>query len=197
MFIPKLRMELAPGKKLGSFALEAMRANKRIGSISVVVKEQDVREERSWLPDDEADDPSLRIVPCPDAAYGMSYSLRAGLSDVLAAEVHPDAIIIALADQPFITPDLIDGLIQTYQDDRRLDFVACAGDAIAVPPVLFAPSMYKALSELEGDAGARKLLSSPRYRGEVVQASSGLMLLDIDTRQDFEEARRCCAGLIK
>jgi molybdenum cofactor cytidylyltransferase len=188
MKVPKLSLELAPGSRLGSIALNEMIGCDRLDSITVVVREKD---ELNWVPRESehagTKNAKLRIVSCPRAADGMSYSLREGLRDALSQK--PDAILIVLADQPFISSDLLDRLVAAYVSEPDLDFVACAGEAIGKPPALFAYSMFLGLSRLEGDMGARKLLASPDYRGKLVQVASDLVFADIDTPFDLKEAR--------
>jgi molybdenum cofactor cytidylyltransferase len=192
MGIPKLSLELVPGSSLGEIALSEMLDNSHIVSVSAVVKLSDSLKWVKKVERTAAGRAKLRMVPCEQAALGMSYSLREGLKDALA--VSPQAIIVVLADQPFITSELLDSLITAYDGQPDLDYVACAGADMAMPPVLFAPSMFDALNELEGDAGARKLLASPAYRGKLVPVSSPQVFTDIDTPFELEEARSFWRG---
>ncbi len=188
MGVPKLSLELAPGSSLGSFALTEMLASPRIDSVSVVVRKSD---SLKWIRDAQRMDgtgANLRIITCEHAALGMSYSLREGLRDALS--VNPQAIIVVLADQPFITSRLLDRLAAAFFEQPEMDYVACAGENIALPPALFAPSMFGALSRLEGDGGARKLLASPEYRGALVPATSADVFTDIDTPNELKNARQ-------
>ncbi|RED65979.1 nucleotidyltransferase family protein [Cohnella lupini] len=190
MAVPKLSLELAPGSRLGTLAISEMIGSDLFDSIIVVVREQDGL---LWIPEPsrrsngEAE-AEIRIVPCAEASRGMSFSLREGLKEALALQ--PDAVMIVLADQPFITSRLLSSLIASYKNEPDSDFVACAGRSNAMPPVLFSPSMFSALSGLEGDAGARKLLASPAYRGVLVEVASETMFTDVDTPFDLQEARR-------
>lgn len=188
MTVPKLSLELAPGKRLGAIALMAMLACNSLDSVTVIVRDND---RLRWLPGPEESkdrETKLRIVACSQASSGMSYSIREGLQSALRAD--PQAIMVALADQPFITTDLLDRMADVYRGDPTLDYVACSNGSIAMPPVLFAPSMFEALSRLEGDAGARKLIASSEYRGKRVEAESDFAFADVDTPSDLEEARR-------
>ncbi|MCD9023317.1 nucleotidyltransferase family protein [Cohnella silvisoli] len=187
MGIPKLSLELVPGSFLGSIALKRMLASKQIDTVTAVVRKSDTL---NWIPEKEwgtNGSGKLRIARCEDAALGMSYSLREGLRATLSES--PQAIMIVLADQPFITSELLDNLVAVYRDRPDLDFVACVGANAAMPPVLFAPSMFDAISRLEGDRGARKLLASPAYRGSLVPVKSDLVFTDIDTPLELTIAR--------
>ena len=98
---------------------------------------------------------------------GLASSIRAGIA-VLPA--HVEAVVIALADQPFVSPGIV----------RRLRERWSAGGVVAVAPryrdarghpVLFGRSTFPALLALEGDEGAKALLES---------LGSGLGLVDVD-----------------
>lgn len=185
---PKLPLELAPGRRLGASALAAMLACPELGEIVAVVRPDDPL---AWAADAEeaaASGRRLRFAPCPEAADGMSRSVRRGLMEALAGE--PDAVLIALADQPFITPALLGALAAAYAADPALDYAACRHGGVAHPPVLLGRSMFEVAMALEGDAGARKLLADPAWRGALVEADSETAFADVDTEDDLAAAMR-------
>jgi molybdenum cofactor cytidylyltransferase len=55
-------------------------------------------------------------------------------------------------------------------------------------PVGFAAELYSELIALTGDQGAKRLVS--RYPAHAVLVDDAGVLLDVDTPQDLEEARR-------
>ncbi|MEO7713411.1 MAG: nucleotidyltransferase family protein [Gemmatimonadaceae bacterium] len=98
---------------------------------------------------------------------GLASSIRAGLA---VLPTHVEAVVIALADQPFVSPGTV----------RRLRERWSAGGVEAVAPryrdarghpVLFGRSTFPALQALEGDEGAKALLES---------LGKGLGLVDVD-----------------
>jgi molybdenum cofactor cytidylyltransferase len=87
---------------------------------------------------------------------GMGSSIRAGIA---ALPADAEAVVIALADQPGIVPSVVRRLRDRWQ----------AGGAAAVAPryrdgrghpVLFGRATFPALSNLEGDLGARAVLEA-------------------------------------
>ncbi|CAM3713511.1 nucleotidyltransferase family protein [Cohnella lubricantis] len=182
---PKLALELAPGSRLGSAALAEVLACPRLGEIVAVVRPDDPLE---WAVGAEAAASSgrIRFVPCPEAADGMSHSVRRGLAEALAGA--PDAVLMVLADQPFIKVDLLEALAAAYDGDASLDYAACRHGGIAHPPVLLGSSMFEAAMALEGDVGARKLLSDPAWRGALIEADSETAFADVDTERDLAAA---------
>jgi len=118
-----------------------------------------------------------------ESHLGLSFSLRCGLDAVLPAQ--PDAIIVALADQPFITTALVNRLIDTFEESPGLDYVASTHGGTAMPPVLFSKVLFPVLQELDGDRGAAGILRSPDYKGTVLKMDSAHYFMDADTQEDF------------
>ncbi|MBP3963336.1 nucleotidyltransferase family protein [Paenibacillus lignilyticus] len=182
----KLSLELAPGITMGSRGLQELRSC-GFHPLTVVVRPDDPllwlydRKERIGLL------PKYRITPCKEAQCGMSHSIRSGIQGLLPE--NPDAVLIALADQPFVNATLLKRLVSVYQEDPTVDYVASGYGDVAGPPVIFNKSMFPQLCELEGDAGARKLLKSPKYRGRVVRYAAEWAFIDVDTKDQLEKAR--------
>ncbi|WP_025694031.1 NTP transferase domain-containing protein [Paenibacillus durus] len=184
MGTPKVSLMLSEDVALGSVALGEL---ERCGldPLAVVVRAGDKLE---WLPPESGVPGARRTEFCLTAHLGMSFSLRCGLSAVLPAE--PDAVVVALADQPFITAGLVGRLIETFRCSPALDYVASNGNGMVMPPALFSKSLFPALQQLEGDRGAARIFRSPDYRGAVIEGDSPLFFMDADTEGDFREVRR-------
>jgi 4-nitrophenyl phosphatase len=116
---------------------------------------------------------------------GLATSLRAGLH-ALRPEIQ--AAMIVLADQPALTPALLQTLVDRYRISRA---------PIVVPfyssqrgnPVLFDRSLFPELLAAEGDQGGRVLIQRYDKRLERVQIDDAAVLMDIDTRQDYENLK--------
>jgi molybdenum cofactor cytidylyltransferase len=117
----------------------------------------------------------------PRYADGMSTSLHAGLA---ALPADADAVLICLGDMPAITPAAIGKLIAAFNPTE--------GRAIIVPtfqgkrgnPVLFARAYVDEMMHLEGDTGARALLSDHAEAVYEVETDAGV-LADADTPAAF------------
>ncbi|WP_311764870.1 nucleotidyltransferase family protein [Paenibacillus agricola] len=180
---PKLTIPLGSRGVTGGLAIEQALQVEKLERIVVVSR---VAGYPSWL--NASEEPvylqRCSFIEAKDADLGLAHSLRAGLSAALHHS-KPDAVLVMLADQPFIRAELLDQLIFEYQADRALDYVAAGDAGIGKPPVLLAASMFNALMKLQGDEGARKLLLKPGFRGKVVEAEARCFL-DLDTPEDVE-----------
>lgn len=200
MGVPKQSLELAKGKPLASLGLNSLLTSP-FKRIKVVVNCDDSKD---WLGvyatvgnTDVRSIPSIiHIVVCEDANDGMSKSIRCGLKSLLCEEPALDAIVIALADQPFITPEWIDMLIRQWRERPELDYVATAvhepekDETVLMPPAIISRSMFDCLLQLKGDAGARKWFHSAEFIGYGVAAEDRATSFDVDTPADFEWAQK-------
>ena len=120
-------------------------------------------------------------VVCRHWETGLGASLRCGI----AALGDVDEAVITLGDQPFITPQVIAGIL----DPPRSHLGARATyDGVPSHPVLLRRALLARADELRGDAGFRDLLDGARVRtwecGHLCDSR------DIDTREDLEVVRR-------
>lgn len=127
---------------------------------------------------------AVQVVDNPDYAQGQSSSIRLAIR--LASPRAAGAGIL-LGDQPQIT-------------SRLIDMVAAAFRAAATPivrpvytgrvpghPVFLARRIWPEIDQLQGDEGARSLITRhPEWLTEV--AVAGAPPADIDTREDYERA---------
>lgn len=116
----------------------------------------------------------------PDAGRGLSSSLAIGVEAALAA--HPRALLVCLADMPFVTPGHVAALVARLDPAHGVDVVASrAADGEArTPPAVFAGPRVRALLDLTGDVGARALLTD----ADTVTAPAR-ELADFDRDEDF------------
>jgi molybdenum cofactor cytidylyltransferase len=117
---------------------------------------------------------------------GISTSLRAGMR-ALRPEI--EAALIALADQPGLTPALLRAIVARYRETRA---------AILAPfyqgrrgnPVLFDRVMFSELLQIRGDEGGRELLARYGDRLERLDTDDSAAVLDVDTPYDYAQARQ-------
>lgn len=116
----------------------------------------------------------------PDAADGLSTSIRAGVSWAEARGAK--AVLIALADMPFIDPGHYARLFDAANGGRnQCAFTLCKQRRS--PPTLFGAGWFPQLKALSGDSGARVLLADQPYDAGVAAPED--MLDDIDAPDDL------------
>ena len=97
-----------------------------------------------------------------------------------------DALIMILADQPFVTTAHVRSLIDKWSGADN-EIVATEFSGTLGPPVLFASGCFDELAKLCGDSGARQLLEDPRFNVEGVLFEDAA--IDIDSPEDLDAQR--------
>jgi len=116
-------------------------------------------------------------------AQGQSTSVRCALPHV---EPAADAALFIPADQPCLTPVVVDSLISAFERSGA-PIVVPTAEGRRGSPVLISRSLFHELSRLEGDAGGRQIFASHEADILEVPIADALALRDIDTWGDYEE----------
>jgi molybdenum cofactor cytidylyltransferase len=120
------------------------------------------------------------IVENPDADLGLSTSIRAGVAAADARGAR--AVLIALADMPYVSDDHYGRLIEAFNSCREgLVYTRC-GDR-RMPPAIFSHHWFTRLCSLTGDNGARDLIHAASTDAEVSAPPD--MARDIDRQTDL------------
>jgi molybdenum cofactor cytidylyltransferase len=122
----------------------------------------------------------IRFVENPRPEDGQGTSIAAG---VAALRRGTDAVIIALGDQPRMSPTVVPALLEAWRRTGK-PIVAPVYRGVQGTPVLFAAEVFPELLALTGDAGARGVVAARRERVERV-AFDAAMPPDVDTPEDF------------
>jgi molybdenum cofactor cytidylyltransferase len=112
---------------------------------------------------------------------GMGYSISAGVR----ARPHAAGWLILPGDMPLVQPATLVAVARLL-DDHAVVYAQHRGKR--GHPVGFAPELYSELLALSGDEGARRLVA--RYPAFGVELDDPGILIDIDTEDDLESARR-------
>ncbi|WP_413381149.1 nucleotidyltransferase family protein [Alkalihalobacillus sp. 1P02AB] len=120
---------------------------------------------------------------------GQSQSLKCGLK--MAIEDDVDGVMILLADQPLMTNQMIDLLINKYesviQKGQSVDYIVSECQNIIQPPILCLRSTFEQLFLLSGDQGAKKLIQQTNAHKVVkLKYDQKELFFDIDTKEQFE-----------
>ena len=183
----KLLLDIG-GIPLGSLALQAALESK-VHQVLVITKRDD---RLTWIV------PHLfrseygkkwASVQLEKSNQGQAYSIISGLKE--AIHLRADAILLQLADQPFVTTAIINFLIEAYRKEPSKLFFACCHQGIVRPPVLFTKNFFPRLIELQGDKGARDLLKGDfREKGEIYDFDYEEFLFDVDTMDEYVKLKK-------
>jgi molybdenum cofactor cytidylyltransferase len=116
--------------------------------------------------------------------FGMGHSIAAGVS----ARPHSSGWLVLPGDMPRVQPATLQAVAREL--DRHSVVYAQHGGRRG-HPVGFAAELYSELVGLTGDEGARRLLA--RYPAFAIELDDPGILIDIDTTEDLEAARRGAA----
>ncbi len=126
----------------------------------------------------------VRFVENPDWQAGQSTSVRAGIN---ALPLSTQAVIFLLGDQPYVSTDLIQALVQIYAQTHPAILAPYVGEK-RTNPVLFDVSVFEALRGLRGDAGARTIFA--QYPPTPLPWHDDRLLFDVDTPDDYQRLLR-------
>ncbi len=124
-----------------------------------------------------------------DPARGQGKSLALGVT-TLATEGKADAVLILLADMPFITDTHLISLAEALTSDT--DAVMSQCNCVLCPPAIFSRTIFERLQALDGDQGARHLFQS-LARTKTYPLSEH-MARDIDHVSDLQAAEEAIHG---
>jgi molybdenum cofactor cytidylyltransferase len=130
-----------------------------------------------------------RVVLNPDFAGGMSTSIQAGLRALPAAT---EAVMIVLADQPFVASRTLDLLIDEYQRVRP-SVVIPTFNGSRGNPVLVDRSLFAEMMGIRGDVGCRATFGDHAETILKVPVNDRGVVTDIDTLEDLERASATAA----
>lgn len=166
---------------LGSLALEtALKSS--LDAIYIITKETDDVE---WLPAEMKSHDKCIIIPCSNAHKGQSESLKCGIRR--AQTHHMDAVLIMLADQPFITVQMLNEMIACMKNNPTCRFVATSFEQTIMPPALLSSAMYADLLKLHGDRGAKAILHGDLlHKGKRLPCADQRLVFDVDTPGDYQ-----------
>jgi molybdenum cofactor cytidylyltransferase len=93
------------------------------------------------------------------------------------------ALLVMLADQPMITKEHVDNMIDSHRDspDR---IVASSYAGTVGPPVIFPRLYFPELQVLSGDSGARRVINA--HKDKLVEIKFEDAAHDIDYPEDLD-----------
>jgi molybdenum cofactor cytidylyltransferase len=130
--------------------------------------------------------PILPVVN-PDYARGINASLKAG---VAAVPGDCSAVVVLLADMPFVTDGMIARLVERYRESGA-PLVVSDYEGVNAPPHLYDRSLLSELGASEGEGCGKHVVRKHRDEAATVGWPAAA-LTDIDRPEDWEKIQ---AGL--
>lgn len=127
---------------------------------------------------------TIEIITNPDWQTGMGSSLKVGLQTLLQLMPRLKAVLIMVCDQPLLTTDHLNKLIQTFKQTNS-PIVASYYSGSAGVPALFEKSLFEKLLNLENDSGAKKIVTQHKELVTTVDFPQGA--IDLDTPEDYQK----------
>ncbi len=105
---------------------------------------------------------------------------------IVAAGSRADAAIVGRGDQPFLTSDTVDRLVEAHRSTKA---------PVVVPvyhgrrgnPVLFDRSLFPQIMRIHGDMGARSVVRDNESSLLEVEVEDQGVIVDLDTPSDYKE----------
>jgi molybdenum cofactor cytidylyltransferase len=143
------------------------------------------------------DEPLVRAelagLPCtlvvnPDHGQGAGTSLRTAVRHVANAS----AIVIVLADMPFVTSEMIAAVVARYRETAA-PVVASHYGAVQAPPTLYDRALFAELLAIPDDRGAKQVVRRHEHEAAVVSWPES-SLRDVDVPADYDGVRADLGG---
>ncbi len=135
----------------------------------------------SLIPD--VDSKIVDIVVNPDWEQGMASSIKSGLTALQTLYPQIQSALLMLCDQPFVTTELLQQLIETGSNDESR-IVACTYQNTVGVPALFGKKWFDELLNLKGREGAKTLLM--QHHEEIFTVPFARGEIDIDIPADYQ-----------
>ena len=161
----------------------ACRAARAGGAAPVLV----VAEDPQWLRDRAGAVGDVIWVGCPEAARGQAESLRAGLTAALQAAPLARAVLVGLVDQVGLRAKAVQLILEAVDRGGADAWAADYDGRRQTPghPVALGPPTWPLVERLQGDAGARGILSALGTGLTWVPMPPRWRPLDCDTPADY------------
>lgn len=140
-----------------------------------------VRQELDGLP--------CQIVLNPSYEQGINSSLKAG---VAALPDDVQAAMVMLSDMPFVTAEMLAGLIARYRSTEA-PLVISDYEGVNAPPMLYDRSLFGELLAMTGEGCGRQVVKQHRHEAEVLPWPAAA-LADLDVPDDYARLKQSGQG---
>ena len=171
---PKQSLEF-DGKTLLQRAVQTAHESERRPIVVVLGEQIDVLK-------NEIKDFDVQIAENADWKNGMGSSIKTGLEKVLEINDQINGVLIMVCDQPFVSPELINQIVEMYRKTDSLITASKYSETLGVP-ALFDRRIFPQLLSLENKGGAKKIIR--QFQNETAFVSFEEGNFDVDTPEDY------------
>ncbi len=136
----------------------------------------------------------VKVVKNLDWACGMSTSIKSGIELLNNLPQKIEAVVITLCDQPFVSPQIINQLVDAYYSTKK-SIIACEYEDTLGVPALFSQTFFSELTALKETSGAKKVINN--NINEVFSIPFSLGNIDIDTPKDYQQLLSITRGIFE
>lgn len=128
----------------------------------------------------------LPVFHCVHSGWekGMGSSLKAGMEFVRSFLPTTQAVIVLVSDQPLLTTDHLNRLIEKYVTDGKT-IVASGYAGILGVPALFDAIHFESLQAVDDTHGARQVIENHKPNAASIEFAGGSV--DLDTPEDYQQ----------
>lgn len=154
--------------------------NINFNKIIIVTQYREIMEQllkdEIWLGEKQSN--KIEIALNTESNLGISNSIKIGINKDKTAE----AYMFMVCDQPFITIETIEALIDTFNKSEKS--IACIGyKEDTFNPVIFSNKYLKELLSLSGDVGGKRILKNNLNDVEIMEILDEKEVIDLDTKE--------------
>lgn len=131
---------------------------------------------------DYYEDDRLRIKENPDYQEGMSSSLKKGIEDL---SENTKYLVIFLGDQPLITSDIFDMLINEFEKSST-DIMLPSYNDKPGHPVIISTKFLPEIKKLDGAMGLKPFLDEHKDLVEHYAINDKKVIIDLDYYDDYQ-----------
>lgn len=135
---------------------------------------------------------ACQMVVNPGYENGITTSLHKGI-----AAVPPEvgAAMVMLADMPFVTPEMIAGLIARYRASQAPLVISVYGETagITAPPMLYDRSLFGEILTMTDGSCGKQVVKRHRHEAEVLTWPE-MALTDMDVPDDYARLKAARSG---
>ena len=126
----------------------------------------------------------VEIITNSNWQKGMGSSLKIGAEKLLQITSELDATIVMVCDQPLLTTDHLNSMIQKFKETKS-PIVASFYLSTAGVPALFGKSFFEKLLRIDDESGAKKIIQQNMNIVQTIDFPEGA--IDLDTAEDYQK----------